>query len=329
MPSSAPREKRWNANPTDRYNRVVPRLLLLFPFTAVIALAQQQPEIPSPYQIAEAFSSSRTPNFAALMTRLGLPTQLDETSEFRDLECDKWTCRVELTGAGPIAVRISSKLAFRIVWMEEQPRSRTWAVRGYLDGHSKYGVTVRFVSKYHPVESTGTSVSPYWSIVQNLYEPRNGRLISVLRLPAYGQESNGPGQPHRKWNVTIVDTLARSKDKDQLIAYIRLVVTTHDTDPPVFADERRIARFVRPAGAPAFRLDPKQSDISQRDLDGLFHATEDPPDHTLFLNFTRASLLQIARGPAPVKRRWLRAYLAQSPPSPIKSQLLRALLPSK
>ena len=328
MPSSAPREKRWNANPTDRYNRLVPRLLLIA-LTVAIAPAQQQPEIPSPYQIAESFSTGRTPDVAALMTRLGLPTQLDETSEFRDLECAKWTCRAELSGAGPIAVRISSELAFRIIWMEAQPRSRGWAVRGYLDGHSKYGVTVRFVSKYLLVETTGTSGSPYWSRIQNLYEPRAGRLVSVLELPAYGQESNGPGQPHRKWNVTFVDSLARSNDRDELIAYIRLVVTTHDTDPPIFADERRIATFVRPANAPAFLLDPKQSDITRPYLDELFHSSEDPIDPTLFLSFTRASLLQIARGPDPVKRRWLRAYLAQAPPSPIKSQLLRALGPSK
>lgn len=93
MPSYALPEKRWNAGRTDGYNRLVPRLLLPFALTAVIALAQQQPEIPSPYQVAEAFSTSRTPDTAALMTRLGLPTQLDKTPEFRDLECAKWTCR--------------------------------------------------------------------------------------------------------------------------------------------------------------------------------------------------------------------------------------------
>ena len=329
MPSSAPREKRWNANRTDGYNRLVLRLFLATALATVIAFAQQRSAVPSPYQVAESFSAGRTPDVAALMTRLGLPAQLDETSGFRDLECAQWTCRVELTGAGPIAVRISSELAFRIIWMEEQPRSRGWAVRGYLDGQSKYGVKVRFVSKHLLVETTGTSGSPYWSRIQNLYEPRAGRLVSVLELPAYGQESNGPGQPHRKWNVTFVDTLARSNDEDELIAYIRLLVTTHDTNPPIFADERRVAVFIRPKDAPTFHLDPIRSDISQRHLDELFHSTEDPPDPTLFLNFTRASLLQITRGSDPVKRRWLRAYLAQAPPSPIKSQLLRALGPSK
>jgi len=305
----------------------VPRLLLIA-LTVAIAPAQQQPEIPSPYQIAEALSSARAPDVANLMTRLGFPAQLDETSEFRDLECAKWTCRVELTGAGSIAVRVSSELAFRIIWMEEQSRSRGWAVRGYLDGHSKYGVQLRFVGAYLLIETTWVSGFPSASMIQTLYEPRNGKLVPVLQLPSRGHEEAPPPIPSRTWTVILAETRS-FQDPHELVFLARLRAMPRDMSYD-YLDERRVATFLRPKGASTFQLDPARSDITQRHLDNLF-AVHDGTDFDapLFLNFTRASLLQITRGSDPVKRRWLRAYLAQAPPSPIKSQLLRALGPSK
>jgi hypothetical protein len=96
----------------------------------------------------------------------------------------------------------------------------------------------------------------------------------------------------------------------------------------VYSDERRVATFVRPKGAPAFHLDASRSDIPQSHFDDLFRVTEDPVDPTVFLTFARSNLLRLARSGTTEQRDWLRAYLAQAPASPIKSQLLAVLPPS-
>ena len=190
---------------------------------------------------------------------------------------------------------------YRIIWMEYSYRDRAWSVRAYLDGGSRYGVTARFFSRYLLLETTGVQGFPSSSMVQALYEPRGGKLVSVLELPSDGYDRGSRVQPSRHWNVTPVDYSFVEGRPEQIDVYARLVLPDNDDDAPHLADERRLATYVRPPGAPAFTLDPKRSDLTQRDLDDLFRVHDGTtPDPTLLLTFARPSLLRLARtGTAP------------------------------
>jgi len=116
---------------------------------------------------------------------------------------------------------------------------------------------------------------------------------------------------------------------EQIDVYARLVLPDNDGDAPHLADERRLATYIRPPGAPAFTLDPKPSDLTQRDPDDLFRVHDGTtPDPTPLLTFAGPSLLRLARTGTAPHRRWLSDFLAQAPASPVKSELLRALRPS-
>jgi len=167
----------------------------LWLIVALAHLALVQPAlavpIPTPFEPSELTQAlQQNPSnagFAHWMTRLGLPTKLDRPrSEFEGPECERAPCSAYLTQGAATAVIFSSQLFYRIIWMEYSYRDRAWLVRGYLDGHSRYGVTARFFSRYLLLETTGVQGFPSSSMVQALYEPRGGKLVSVLDLPSDG-----------------------------------------------------------------------------------------------------------------------------------------------
>lgn len=313
---------------------MVRTLLLIVAFPHLV-LSQTRPvpaaPVPSPFEVTQALRQNpSSAEFTRWMSRLGLPANLDwDGWEFEGPECERASCSAYLTQGAATAVVVSSQIFFRIIWMEYAYRDRAWSVRGYLDGGSRYGVTARFFSRYILLETTGVQGFPSSSMVQALYEPRGGKLVCVLDLPSDGYDRGSRVQPDRDWNVTPVDYYFVEGRPEQIDVYARLVLPDSDDDAPHLADERRLATYIRPPGASAFTLDPKRSDLTQRDLDDLFRVHDGTtPDPTLLLIFARPSLLRLARTGTAPHRRWLSDYLTQAPASPAKSELLRALRPA-
>lgn len=176
--------------------------------------------------------------------------------------------------------------------------------------------------------NSGTGFALY---ADDWYKLNSEKLDITLRYPVNGHEEYGLGIPpaHVKFKAEVVgyepdyQTGVYKIDLRFYAFYKSSFVGYKDILPeyyPVFSIERK-ARYLWDEERHRFVLDAEGSNVSQTEIDKLFHYNADE-----FLQYTYDELLEVATTGNKFQKKWLELMLEQAKDSPEKENLLKQLV---
>jgi hypothetical protein len=176
--------------------------------------------------------------------------------------------------------------------------------------------------------NSGTGFALY---VDDWYKLNAEKLKTTLRYPVSGHEEYGLGSPpaHVKFRGEVVGYEPDYQTGIytiglQFYAFYESSFADHkDVLPeyyPVFSIERK-AHYLWDEERHRFLLDAEKSNVSQAEIDKLFHYNADE-----FVQYTYDELLELATTGNEFQKKWLELMLEQAKDSPEKEYLLEQLM---
>lgn len=283
--------------------------------------------MPSPFAVRYLFDGATGPVWMDTMRSLGLPQALHVyDSDEAPFTCDENApCWASLTTLGhlwrifSVVVCDSTRTECRIILFSTEGPNR-WKVLGHIDEVNDWGVSVSSEPPFVIVNGQNRAGTGVWANFDDWYEITDRGLRRVLRTLNRGHDVDA--KPALYFRGVFLHH--KQVGQQEVIEYLyRLKCEDYAKDLYLF-DERRLVRFVRAKGAAQFKMDEKNSELTDAEIDKFyFYDTDFTPAE--FMTFARTSLLRLARSGNQPQKSWLRNYLARAPASPIKSELLRAL----